>query len=342
MIGLPDAPVAGPAAAAPANPTNPLDPAADWAALEHRHGVLPLLAACFAAPAAFAEVTAGRRRGALGLFTPAPEPGWAAAAVAGEPAGEGGLRLRGDVRLAGPGAGGAIVLARLPDAEHRLVWVDLDQGMPGVELRGPAARDRGAPAGGGACWLRLGDAAIGAGGVSRPVTPAPDGELARLLAAYAGTWARAAASSAVAGARALRRAARRASCQGSQLVALGITEVEIEAGLAAAAAERGPGGLAVAVGAARALAAVAARTRELCEAFGLAVGGPFGGGPIGGGPIGGGAEGSAGAAGVDGADPADPPGPVDGGGRRLLYLCGGPLLLESELARALGIGEARA
>jgi hypothetical protein len=142
------------------------------------------------------------------------------------------------------------------------------------------------------------------------VTLAPDGELARLLAAYAGAWAKAAASCARDGVRALRRAARLASLQGSQLVALAITEVEIETELTFAAAERDGARLAAAAAAARTLAAVAARTEELRDAYGLAVEGPFGAG-------------------------------APGAAKTLTAFLGGPLLLESELARALGIGEAR-
>ncbi|MBV8202477.1 MAG: hypothetical protein JOZ15_17805 [Acidobacteria bacterium] len=307
--------LAGLAVAAPAS-----SPAEEWAAMEHRSGVLPLLEAFFAAREAFAAVLAGRVRGALGLFTPAPEPGWGAAAVAGEPAGEG-LLVHGDVRLAGPTAQGSIVLARLPDGEHRLAWVDHD--APGVERRGART---GGPPGDGPCWLRLDRAAIGAELVSRPVTLAPDGELARLLADYAGVWAKAAASCARDGAHALRRAARLAAMQTSQLLALGITAVEIEADLACLAAAE-PGGrlacLAAAVAAARIVHAVAAKTAELRDAFGLEVAGPFGECPEG----------------LEG--PEGPEGPRGPRSPSLSAFLGGPLLLESELARALGIGEAR-
>jgi hypothetical protein len=302
VIDLLGSPVAGPASSV----------AEEWAAMEHRCGVLPLIETFFAARGAFAEVVAGRVRGALGLFTPAPEPGWGAAAVAGEPAG-GGLRLRGDVRLPGSTAHGSIALVRLPDGAHRLAWVDHD--APGVERRG--ARAGGSP-GDGPCWLHLEGAAIGTDLVSRPVTLAPDGELAQLLAEYAGVWAKAAASCARDAVRALRRAARMASMQTSQLVALGITEVEIEADLTLAATELG-GSLAVAAAAARTLAAVVAKAEELRDSYGLDVGDPFGASP-------------SGAPGAAGATTSV---------RTLTAFLGGPLLLESELARALGIGEAR-
>jgi MYXO-CTERM domain-containing protein len=290
--------------------------AEEWAAMEHRSGVLPLLERFFAARKAFAEVAAGRVRGALGLFTPAPEPGWEAAAVAGEPAG-GGLLVRGDVRLPGPTARGSIVLVRLPDATHRLAWVDHD--APGVERRHSRTARSGGPPGDGPCWLHIEEAAIGTDLVSRPVTLAPDGELARLLADYAGVWATAATSCARDGVRALRRAARMAAMQTSQLVALRITEVEIEADLACRAAQEPSGrpaalaALAVAAAAARILVAVAATTGELRDAFGLEVEGPFG---------------------------SAAPG-ASGSASGLTAFLGGPLLLESELARALGIGEAR-
>jgi hypothetical protein len=291
MIDLLGAPAAGSA----------LSTAEAWAALEHQHGVLPLVAAFFAAPGALAVVVSGRVRGALGLFTPAPEPGWGAAAVAGEPCGgpsDGTLLLRGGVRLPGSTAGGSIVPVRLGEAEHRLAW--LDHGAPGVERRGSRS---GGPAGDGPCWLHVDGAAVGPDLVSRPVTLAPDGELSRLLGAYAGVWAAAAAVCAREGVRALRRAARTAAFQTSQLVALGITEVEIEADLTAAAVQRSPGRLAVAAAAARTLGAVARKTEELRDSYGLEIEGPL-----------------AGAA-----------------AKSLTAFLGGPLLLENELARALGI-----
>ncbi len=299
MINLVDAPVAG---SAP-----PLAEA--WAAMEHRFGVLPLIETFFAAQDAFAEVIAGRTRGALGLFTPAPEPGWGAAAVDGKPS-NGGLVLRGDVRLPEPTADGSIVLVRLSDAEHRLAWVD--HHAPGVERRGSRT---GGAVGGGPCWLHVEGAAVGPALVSRPVTLAPDGELSRHLVAYALVWASAAAVCARDGVRALRRAARTAAFQTSQLVAVGITEVEIEADLTFAAVQRNSGrdglnGLIVAAAAARTLSAVAAKTEELRDSFGLEIDGPFGF-------------------------------PEGDSAKTLTAFLGGPLLLESELARALGIGEAR-
>ncbi|HYG63316.1 MAG TPA: hypothetical protein VEL74_12095 [Thermoanaerobaculia bacterium] len=280
-----------------------------WAEMEHRSGVLPLLAAFFAAPEPFAEVIAGRTRGALGLFTPAPEPGWGAAALAAEPVG-GGALLHGEVRLPGAEAGGSIVLVRLPDAEYRLAWVSHD--APGVERR--ASRTGGpVPASGeGPCWLHLEGVFVGAGLLSRPVTLEPDGELARHLVSYAGVWAATAAHCAREGCRALRRAARTAGFHTSQLVALGITEVEIEADLTAAAVRRAvpvdTGRLAVAAAAARTLSAVAAKAEEMRDVYGLDIDGPL-----------------AGAA-----------------AKSLIAFLGGPLLLENELARALGIQGAHA
>ncbi len=274
----------------------------DWGALEHRFGVLPLLDAFFAPGGELDAVVAGRKLGALGLFTPTPEPGWGAGAITGEPSG-GGVLLRGDVRLPGPAADGSLVLVRLAGAEHRLAW--LDHAAPGVERRGSRG---GGAVGDGPCWLHVEGAEAGPDVLSRPVTLAPGSALLRCLEAYAGRWAEPAVSCAREGIRALRRAARTAGFQTSQLVALGITEVEIEADLTAAAVRRSgdlgdPGGLVVAAAAARALSAVAAKTAELRDAFGLEVDGPLAGGSA----------------------------------RTLTAYLGGPLLLENELARALGI-----
>ena len=57
---------------------------AGLAVVEHLFGVLPLVAAFFAPRPAIAELASGLKLGALGLFTPTPEPGWAAATVEAE------------------------------------------------------------------------------------------------------------------------------------------------------------------------------------------------------------------------------------------------------------------
>lgn len=250
-------------------------PAAEaFAALEHELGVLPLLDTFFDVE------KPGRKRGSLGLFTPRPEPGLEAGAVDGEPS-EGRLLLRGEVRLPSPDSEASIVLVRTGD-EHRLAW--LDHGAPGVRRRGT--------------WLVIDGATVDL--VSRPVEIS---ELAGWLETYAGAWALAAAMAAREGVRALRRAARTTGFNASQWVAMGITEVEIEADLTLAAARRnsGAGGLAVAAAAARTLSMVAAKTEELRDLMGLEVEVPL---------------------------------------KILTSHLGGALFLENELARALGIGEA--
>jgi len=284
-------------------------PAAEaCAVVEHLFGVLPLLDGFFEPRGAVAEVASGPELGSLGLFTPTPEPGWAAAAVVGEPAGEG-LLLRGEVRIPGPASGGSIVLARLAGGDHRLAWID--HGAPGVEWRG--SRTGGPVRAGFPCWLALEGAAAGPDRVSRPVTPAPGSDLFRHLESYAGVWALAASLAARDGVRALRRAARLNGHHGtafsaSQTVAMDIAGVEIEMELTLAAAQRHlasgeEGSLAVAAAAARTLAAVATRTAELRDLVGLEIDGPL----------------------------------ADGSAATLSAFLGGPLMIESELARALGI-----
>jgi hypothetical protein len=279
-------------------------------AVEHLFGVLPLLDAFFAPRPAVAAVARADRIGSLGLFTPAPELGWEAAAVAAEPAGQG-LLLSGEIRIPAPVSDGSLALARVDGGRHRLVW--LDHGAGGVERRG--SRQGGPVAGDGPCWLACAGAAVGPELISTPVTLAPGGDLCRRLEHYAGLWALAAAILAREGVRALRRAARTTTHRGtafgaSQLVAMGITELEIEAELALAAAradlDSAGRGLAVATAAARVLSAVAARTAELRDRLGLAVAGPLAG---------------------------------DGTARSLTAFLGGAAMLESELARALGAGD---
>ena len=278
--------------------------AAGLAAVEHRFGVLPLVAAFFAPEGALADVAAGSRLGALGLFTPVPEPGWGTATVAGKSAGEA-ILLSGEIRIASAAAGGSLVLFEQEDGkEQRLAWVD--HGAPGVEKRE-------------AGWLGLDGVAVAAGHVSRPVTLAAGSDLYRHLESYASLWALAASISARDGIRALRRAARISQRGGkafnsSQLVAMAITEVEIEAELTATAVDRDlalaadhparAGGLALATAAARVLALLAERTAELRALTGRAPEGPF-------------------------ADPAT--------AARLTAWLGGAPALEGELAGALGI-----
>lgn len=257
-----------------------------FAVIEHRFGVWPLLDAFFAE--GIAAAGAEDRPSSLGLFTPSPEFRWCAVAVEGEPSGEGWL-LRGKVRVPSPLSGGSLVLARLP--EPRLAWIE--HGAPGACLRDG--------------WLVL-EGAL-ASPLSRPVTLS---DLRSRLEAYAGAWALAAAVCASQGVHALRRAARTIAPLGkpfstSQLVALEITAVKIEAELTAAAVRDATGGsrdtLARALAAARTLAAVAATTAKLRDQAGLEVDGPF-------------AEGSA---------------------KALTAFLGGPLMLGTELGRALGI-----
>jgi hypothetical protein len=175
--------------------------------------------------------------------------------------------------------------------------------------------------GGAPRWLVLDGAAVGPEALSRPVALGRGGTLARCLDAGAAVWALAAARLARDGARALRRAARLHRHGGlpfsaAQQVAFGITAAEIEAELAVTAAEghlaaeeaagAAGQGLVLATAAARALAAVAARTAELHDRWGL---------------------------------PAE--GPLAGAGAAVLTaFFGGAPMLEWELGRALGIADA--
>jgi hypothetical protein len=301
------------------------------AAVEHLFGVLPLDAAVFAPAGLPAAVGEGELLGALALFTPSADLGWGTAALAAAADGSG-WRLRGAVRIAGAAADGAIVPVATAPGERRLAW--LDARAAGVERRG--ARQGGAVRPGAPCWLAVDGALVGADRVSPPVSFAAGSGLRRSLEGYAGVWALAAALAARAAVRALRRAARTTLYEGtslgtSQLVATAITALEVEADLAAAAAREGlaapaaaagpagepepasmpapaaaPGaaGLALATAAARVLAAVAARTAELRELAGLELAGEPAAAPVAG----------------------------------WTAMLGGALMLESELAGALGIG----
>jgi hypothetical protein len=289
-----------------------------FAVIEHLYGVAPLVAALLPAGELSRAVAAGDTMGALGLFTPTPAGGWGGAMLTAEALSEAGcLRLSGSLRLAGSSADGALALARIgPRTEDRtgdpgeaegarchLVWIGL------ADLEG----DSEAP-----FRVVLDRAEVPAGGVSGPLDLSPEGELARRVARYAELWALAAALTAQGGVRSLRRAARLAGFQGHQLVAMPLTEAEIEAECALAAArqrlaesgaatsaESAPTlSWATALAAARALAGTADAARRLWQGFGLEA--------------------------EDGSSFADPFAET-----ALAAWLGGPTFLEHELGRAL-------
>lgn len=145
---------------------------------------------------------------------------------------------------------------------------------------------------------------IPAARVSRPVTLP---ELLRRLEAYAGAWALSASIVASNEVRALRRAARTTrhgdkSFSSSQWVSLEITGVEIEAGLTALLCHDGEGGFAAAAAAARLLHEIAAKQVELRDQAGLEIEGNF-----------------------------------QETARAMTAFLGGPLRIESDLARSIGI-----
>jgi hypothetical protein len=255
------------------------------AVVEHRFGVLPLIDGFFeGADVSLAAIRSSVKLGALGLFTPTPEHGWGSGAMAGRRSGRM-LRVSGEIRVSSHASVGSIALARLSDSDQRLVW--LDHEAPGVEPRG--SRTGGPPIADVPRWLAVEDAAIVEAHVSRPVTLVPDGELHERLERYVSVWALIALDCARRSVRALRRAARTTRSPGhpeafgaSQLVAMDLTEVEIETELATAASRRHfaddaphPSGLALALASARALGAVATKTDELRDHFDLAVDGPL-------------------------------------------------------------------
>lgn len=140
--------------------------------------------------------------------------------------------------------------------------------------------------------------------LSRPVTIP---ELLRRLEDYAGVWAISASIVASHEVRALRRAARttrheKRAFSTSQWVSLEISKIEIEAGLAALLCHDGEGGFAAAAAAARILHAVAMKRAELRDQAGLEIEGHF----------------------LETA-------------RAITAFLGGPLRIECDLARTLGI-----
>jgi hypothetical protein len=180
-----------------------------------------------------------------------------------------------------------------------------------VRLDGPEHRLAWVQLAAGEERLRLDGFPVGRERISKPVTLEPGSEFLRLLAAYAGAWALSASRTASGEVRALRRAARTTrhgdkAFSTSQWVSLEITEVEIEAGLTellCGDGRNGQGGLAAAAAAARLLHAIAAKAVELRDQAGLEIEG----------------------------DPLET-------ARALTSFLGGPLRIECDLARSLGIG----
>lgn len=293
------------------------------AAAEHLFAVVPLAAEHLRSDDLARTLAAGDTVGGLGLFTPSPasdsESGcWSGAALAAEPAAEsaGGLRLSGNLRLASRLVDGALALARVASdggERHHLVWIDLGSTSGAARSSAPDS----AP-------VRhvLDGVEVGPELVSEALDLSPAGGLARSVARYAELWGFAAASVARAGAQGLRRAARLAGYQAHQLVAMPLTEIEIETEAALVAVrlridETGearsgdPAGAtdlswAAALSAARALDATVGATRSLSDRFAL-----------------------------------EPEGPLAGDGTQALTAwLGGTAFLEHELARSLGIGAA--
>lgn len=160
--------------------------------------------------------------------------------------------------------------------------------------------------------LRLDGFAVGPEHVSKPVSLdrrlEPGSAFLQWFEAYAGTWAITASIYAANEVRNLRRAARDTAHQGkafstSQWVSLEITGIEIEAELTSLLCFDGLGGLASAAAAARTLHALAAKEAELRDQAGLEIAG-------------------------------NPQQTI----HAFTAFLGGPLRIETELARALGIG----
>jgi hypothetical protein len=298
--------------------TSRLAPAQACAVAEHLFGALPLVDRFFDDTATrLVALRSGAELAGLGLFTPTPEHGWGAAALAGEPT-EGGLRARGELRAASDDADGSIVLVRLRDGGERLAWLAHD--APGVEER--ASRPGGASWPRAPRWFAVDGATIAAGHLSRPVTLVPGSELYACLERYVGAWALIAIDCARRTVRELRRAARTTRASGhpghpepfsaSQVISMDLTEAEIEIELTAAVAGRHhtraashPSGLVLAMSAARAIATCAAAAHALRDELGVGVDSVL-------------AE--------------------DGGAAQIVAHVGGTLMLENELTRAIGLG----
>ncbi|MCX4409549.1 MULTISPECIES: hypothetical protein [unclassified Streptomyces] len=228
-------PSAPPHPAAEPAPDSGGDPAvlvARAAAVEHRHGVLPLLDLFDEDPdGLLAAVRRGAVRAALGLFTPNARFSVEAAAV--DAARDGGQTvLTGRFRYADPHATAVVVPVALP-GEVRLALL-------------PDTLGGGRLFGAGRGWAELDGAVFPARALSRPVTWKPDGALS---AAYDGCAQRFAPLAAAFSARAIadlrRELARTGAGQDalstSQYTSHELSRLEIATALAAAACTAPPG-----------------------------------------------------------------------------------------------------
>ena len=268
--------------------TSRLTPMAACAVIEQQFGVRPLVEAYFAA--------VGDAPATLALFTPTPHHTWGAAMLNSAAVPADGVQVEGKIWTPNQAASRAIVLLRDQDEECHLAWLDHD--APGVER---------AAAG----WIGVEHAIISPEKISRPVTLHPNGELHQQLDRYARIWALVAVACARRGILAVRCAVRTTGFGRSQMLAMAVTEAEIETELTAAAARLqigcvDPGsGVILALAAARTLATVSACALDLRDQCAIDVDTPL----------------------------AQP-----GMASALTGFVGGLLTLEQELARVAGVG----
>jgi hypothetical protein len=246
--------------------------------LEHLFGVLPLLD-LLEGGAESADVrraiARGEVRACLGLFTPTPEFSWTASAVRGQ-LHSAHATLTGEVRIqSGPAHPAALdtwvlALARFPGSELRLALFSTKTMTPLSS------------------WLVLDEVHVGNAFLSSPVGVRKGEPAWRALDAYAGVYAFVAALYARRGLRAIRRALRKtvrggAAFNTSQVLAMGTTELEVQVTLLTTAsrahlesdAGAAGNGLALAASAARLLSQVAVRTVELRAKAGVTGPGPL-------------------------------------------------------------------
>lgn len=307
------------------------------AIVEHFFGVLPLAAEHLGSQPGGTELVEALRQGhklaGLGLFTPDPEFSPSAAALVGEFV-EGGVSLRGEVRLANSSSDGSLVLVRCAEDDLCLAW--LEHSAMGVERRrtragGPVSESTVSESTlpestlpeDTVCWVAVADAF--AAPISGPVTFEVEGPVARRLDACAGVIAFVESLYAGRLVRAMRRAVRITASGAvpfntSQLVALDVTGLEIETGLAETAARAcfrldpgdgsRPRGLTLAAAAAKVLTEAVAMAARLRDQWGVE---------------------------VDDAALANP----EAAAASVNAFFGGPLRLESELARAMDLSARR-
>lgn len=199
--------------------------------IEHLWGVIPILDFFHNetdSPNGLGLLLSGNQLGTLGIFTPTPLFSFTSATVSALATADNELELTGEIRASGDSPHCSVVLTRTDDNILRLAVVFAQsEGVGITETRGGVALGRGA-------WWNLHGVKVSRDLISAPLLSLD--VLTPILDAYAVAYALVAVLYAKRGVLSLRSALRKTvhasmSFNMSQVVAMGITEIEIQVDL---------------------------------------------------------------------------------------------------------------